>query len=74
MDYIQLLADYASAFNQTNRLLRLYLAENAGLAPDALLPEQLQGREQLSTCYRYTLTCLSPNAGLELNEPHCYIE
>ena len=68
MDYLQLRADYVSAFSQTNRLLRLYLAENDGLVLDALLPEHL------STCYRYTLTCLSPNAGLELNEPHCYIE
>ena len=66
MPFADLLADFASAFNQANRLLRLRFAANAGIAPDALLPEKLTGGEQLSQCYHYQLTCLSPDAGQEL--------
>ena len=66
MDFSQLIADFASAFQQDNRILRLRFAANAGIADDALLPENLTGTEQLSQCYRYQLTCLSPDAALEL--------
>jgi type VI secretion system secreted protein VgrG len=66
MDFSQLIADFASTFQQANRILRLRFAANSGIADDALLPESLAGSEQLSQCYRYTLTCLSPDAALEL--------
>ena len=66
MPFANLLADFASAFQQDNRILRLRFAANSGIADDALLPESLSGSEQLSQCYRYTLTCLSPDAALEL--------
>jgi type VI secretion system secreted protein VgrG len=66
MDFSTLLADFAAAFSQEQRMLTLRFADGAGIADDALLPDRLQGREQLSGNYRYELTCLSPDAGLEL--------
>ncbi len=66
MDYAALLAAFASAFTQDARLLTLRFADGSGIAEDALLPDRLSGREQLSGCYRYTLTCLSPDTHLEL--------
>ena len=61
-----LLADYASLLQQANRILRLRFAANSGIAEDTLTPESLKGSEQLSRCYRYVLTCVSPDAALEL--------
>jgi type VI secretion system secreted protein VgrG len=66
MDPSNLLSDFASAFTQDHRLLRLRFGADSGLANKELLPERLSGTEQLSACYRYQLSCLSPDAGIEL--------
>jgi type VI secretion system secreted protein VgrG len=64
-DLGSLLADFASAFQQHNRLLSLHFA-GFGPAADTLLPFKLSGAEQLSHCYRYQLDCLAIDAALEL--------
>ena len=66
MDLSNLLSDFATAFTQDHRLLRLRFGASSGLASNELLPERLAGTEQLSACYRYQLTCLSPDASIEL--------
>ncbi|TFV95239.1 type VI secretion system tip protein VgrG [Oxalobacteraceae bacterium OM1] len=63
-----LLASFAAPFGQHARLLQLRFAADAGLAPDLLLPHRLTGREALSACYRYELTCLSADLHLELKD------
>lgn len=60
-----LLADFASAFTQENRIIVLHFG-GKGPADDALLPLRLTGQEQLSHCYRYQLDCLSSDTTLEL--------
>jgi type VI secretion system secreted protein VgrG len=64
-DLGSLLADFANAFQQHNRLLTLHFA-GSGPAADTLLPFKLSGAEQLSHCYRYQLDCLAIDAALEL--------
>lgn len=64
-DWGSLLADFASAFQQENRLLTLHFG-GSGPADDTLLPLKLSGQEQLSHCYRYQLDCLSNDVTLEL--------
>ncbi|WP_432721210.1 type VI secretion system tip protein TssI/VgrG [Jeongeupia wiesaeckerbachi] len=66
MDLSSLLASFAAAFNQDQRLLSLHFAEGRGPAPETLLPHVLDGEAALSQPYRYTLECLSADAGLEL--------
>ncbi|GHD57798.1 type IV secretion protein Rhs [Jeongeupia chitinilytica] len=61
----QLLAAFASAFSQDQRLLTLQLGEG-GAFGEQLLPQKLQADEALSRPYRYALECLSPDAELEL--------
>ena len=63
-----LLASGAHLFGQGDRLLRLRLAEGAGIAPDALLPHRVTGDEALSKSYRYRVDCLSADAYLELKD------
>lgn len=64
-DWGAMLADFASAFKQENRLITLHFGGD-GPAADTLLPLKLSGQEQLSHCYRYQLECLSQDATLEL--------
>lgn len=59
------LAAFASAFSQHSRLLNLRLGED-GSWNEALLPLEAHGEEALSSAFRYRVTCLSPEAAIEL--------
>ncbi|MCD0490793.1 type VI secretion system Vgr family protein, partial [Chromobacterium violaceum] len=65
MDLDTLLASFASAFNQDQRLLTLELGSGQ-VAAEQLLPQSLNGEEGVSQAYRYQLTCLSPDGAIEL--------
>ncbi|MBP4046584.1 hypothetical protein, partial [Chromobacterium violaceum] len=65
MDLDTLLASFASAFNQDQRLLTLELGSGQ-VAAEQLLPQSLNGEESVSQAYRYQLTCLSPDGAIEL--------
>ncbi|WP_249604924.1 type VI secretion system Vgr family protein [Chromobacterium sp. IRSSSOUMB001] len=65
MDLSSLLASFASAFDQSQRLLSLQLGDGH-IASQQLLPQLLEGEEGVSQGYRYQLTCLSPDVGIEL--------
>ncbi len=60
-----LLASFASAFTQDQRLLTLHLGDGASDGAQ-LLPQSVTGDEALSQPYRYQLECLSPDVGLPL--------
>ncbi|MDN0085701.1 contractile injection system protein, VgrG/Pvc8 family, partial [Crenobacter sp. SG2305] len=66
-DLTTLLASFATAFTQDQRLLTLELGDGHRWA-DALLPQTLTGEEALSDSYRYQLTCLSPDTDLALKD------
>ncbi len=61
----ELLASFASAFTQAQRLLTLELGDGSHF-PGQLLPQSVVGEEALSSPYRYRLRCLSPDAAIEL--------
>jgi len=61
-----MLADFASAFTQGNRLFTLQIGDGRTLG-DRLLPQSVEGTEELSGCYKYEVTCLSPDAFIPLN-------
>ena len=65
MDLSSLLASFASAFDQSQRLLTLQLGDGH-IASQQLLPQQLEDEEGVSQGYRYQLTCLSPDVSIEL--------
>ncbi|WP_375591667.1 type VI secretion system Vgr family protein [Chitiniphilus eburneus] len=65
MDIHQLLAAFASAFTQEQRLITFHLGDGAGFT-EQLLPQTVTGEEALSQPYRYQVECLSPDVGLEL--------
>ncbi|UJB32711.1 type VI secretion system Vgr family protein [Chromobacterium sp. Beijing] len=65
MDLNALLASFASAFGQDNRMLTLQLGEGQ-FAAEQLLPLSLEGEEGVSQPYHYTLTCLSPDGNIPL--------
>ncbi|KMN76136.1 type VI secretion system protein, partial [Chromobacterium sp. LK11] len=65
MDLSTLLASFASAFNQDQRLLTLSLGDGS-VAAEQLLPLSLAGEEGVSRPYAYQLTCLSPDGAIEL--------
>ncbi|MCP1291104.1 type VI secretion system tip protein VgrG [Chromobacterium sp. S0633] len=65
MDLSTLLASFASAFNQDQRLLTLSLGDGS-VAAEQLLPLSLAGEEGVSRSYAYQLTCLSPDGKIEL--------
>ncbi|WP_434630286.1 type VI secretion system Vgr family protein [Chromobacterium sp. CV08] len=65
MDISTLLASFASAFTQDHRLLTLALGYG-DIAAGQLLPQTLDGEEGVSRPYRYTVSCLSPDANIEL--------
>uniref|UniRef100_UPI0025EED087 type VI secretion system Vgr family protein n=1 Tax=Iodobacter sp. TaxID=1915058 RepID=UPI0025EED087 len=60
-----LLASFAAAFNQDNRLITLQLGDG-GVWGEQLLPQQVEGREGINQAYRYQINCLSPDGALEL--------
>jgi len=61
-----ILADFASAFTQESRLFNLQIGDGKTYG-NRLLPQSLEGREALSTSYRYEVTCLSPDAFIPLD-------
>ncbi|SCK08695.1 type VI secretion system Vgr family protein [Vogesella sp. LIG4] len=65
MNLPDLLASFASAFNQDQRLLTLQLGDGKRWG-QALLPLSLSGEEALAGDYRFRVECLSPNDGIEL--------
>ena len=62
-----MLASFASAFTQHNRLIKLQIADGRKF-PELLLPQSVEGLERLSDTYRYEVTCLSPDAFIPLEE------
>ncbi|MDN0084589.1 type VI secretion system tip protein TssI/VgrG [Crenobacter sp. SG2305] len=60
-----LLASFATAFSQDQRLLTLQLGDGQRWG-ETLLPLAVHGDEAVSDSYRYRVECLSPDAGLEL--------
>lgn len=62
----QLLSAFASPFRQTNRLVRLDLAADAGLAADLLLAHRVRAHEAISEPYRLEVEALSADSGLTL--------
>jgi len=67
MDINSLLASFASAFDQNNRLLSLDIGTDQHW-DGVLLPQQVEGSEAVSDSYRYLVDCLSPDATLELKQ------
>jgi type VI secretion system VgrG family protein len=55
-----------SVFSQSQRLLKVQFAPDAGLPSNAMLPHQLQGSEGICESLNYTLSCLSTDARLPL--------
>lgn len=60
------LAAFASAFVQSDRLLKLHFASGSGIRDDLLLPWKLAGQEGINTGFRFELTALSSDAMLPL--------
>ena len=60
-----MLADFASAFDQGSRLVKLQIGDGS-LFAGRLLPQKADGTEALSTLYKYEITCLSPDAFIPL--------
>ncbi|EEG07220.1 type VI secretion system Vgr family protein [Pseudogulbenkiania ferrooxidans 2002] len=65
MAFHSLLASFAAAFSQEQRLLTLHLGDGQRWG-ETLLPLAVHGDEAVSDSYRYRVECLSPDAGLEL--------
>ena len=61
----QLLASFAAAFNQDQRLISLQIGDG-GAWGDQLLPQQVTGTEGLNQPFLYDINCLSADAALEL--------
>lgn len=61
----ELLASFASAFTQAQRLITLELGDGSRF-PGPLLPQTAVGEEALTSPYRYRLRCLSPDAAIKL--------
>ncbi|AZN36358.1 type VI secretion system Vgr family protein [Iodobacter ciconiae] len=61
----QLLASFAAAFNQDQRLISLQLGDGAAWG-EQLLPQHVTGSEGINQAYRYQIDCLSPDGALEL--------
>ncbi|WP_189354913.1 type VI secretion system Vgr family protein, partial [Vogesella fluminis] len=65
MNLPDLLASFASAFNQDQRLLTLQLGDGQRWG-EALLPLSLSGDEALAGDYRFRVECLSASDSIEL--------
>ncbi|MDR2015247.1 MAG: hypothetical protein LBP99_06450, partial [Azoarcus sp.] len=62
-----MLAAFASAFTQDNRLVKLQIGDGRDFN-DRLLPQDVKATEGLSACYQYEVTCLSPDAFIPVEE------
>ncbi|WP_293931948.1 type VI secretion system Vgr family protein [Iodobacter sp.] len=60
-----LLASFAAAFNQDQRLISLQLGDGAAWGQQ-LLPQRVTGSEGINQAYCYQIDCLSPDGTLEL--------
>ncbi|NHQ84865.1 type VI secretion system tip protein VgrG [Iodobacter sp. HSC-16F04] len=60
-----LLASFAAAFNQDQRLISLQLGDGAAWG-EQLLPQRVTGSEGINQAYCYQIDCLSPDGALEL--------
>jgi hypothetical protein len=56
-----MLAAFASAFTQKSRFLQLQIGDDTEYAEE-LLPQSVEGHEEISGESRYEVTCLSYNA------------
>ncbi|AMC35417.1 type VI secretion system Vgr family protein [Janthinobacterium sp. B9-8] len=65
MNLSDLLASFASAFSQEQRLISLQLGDGAAWG-EQLLPQRVTGSEGINQAYRYQIDCLSPDGALEL--------
>ncbi|MGL4604627.1 MAG: type VI secretion system Vgr family protein, partial [Iodobacter sp.] len=65
MDMSTLLASFAAAFNQDQRLISLQLGDGAAWG-EQLLPQKVAGTEGINQAYRYQMDCLSPDGAIEL--------
>lgn len=61
-----LLASFASAFEQSTRLLKVNFAAGSGIPANTLLPHRLTGSEAINVGFRYELKALSSDVHLEL--------
>jgi type VI secretion system secreted protein VgrG len=60
-----LLASFAAAFSQNQRLISLQLGDGEAWG-EQLLPQRVEGSEGINQAYRYQIDCLSPDGALEL--------
>jgi type VI secretion system secreted protein VgrG len=60
-----MLAAFADAFTQGNRLFTLQIGDGQSFG-ERLLPQSVEATESLSACYKYEVTCLSPDAFIPL--------
>ncbi|TDR80642.1 type VI secretion system Vgr family protein [Paludibacterium purpuratum] len=67
MPLTDLLAAFASAFDQKQRLMTLDIGQD-GQWDGVLLPQSVDGEEAVSDNYRYSVDCLSPDAKLALRD------
>ncbi|WP_297576903.1 type VI secretion system Vgr family protein, partial [uncultured Deefgea sp.] len=65
MNLPALLAAFATAFSQQQRLISLQLGDGS-LWHEQLLPQLVTGREGMNQPYRYHVDCLSPDGHIEL--------
>ncbi|AMC34082.1 type VI secretion system Vgr family protein [Janthinobacterium sp. B9-8] len=65
MNLNDLLASFAAAFSQNQRLISLQLGDG-GAWGEQLLPQRVEGSEGINQAYRYQIDCLSPDGALEL--------
>ncbi|MCX7208097.1 MAG: type VI secretion system Vgr family protein [Proteobacteria bacterium] len=65
MNLNDLLASFAAAFSQNQRLISLQLGDG-GAWGEQLLPQRVDGSEGINQAYRYQIDCLSPDGALEL--------
>ncbi|WP_293935894.1 type VI secretion system Vgr family protein [Iodobacter sp.] len=65
MSATDLLASFAAAFSQNQRLISLQLGDG-GVWGEQLLPQRVEGHEGINQAYCYQIDCLSPDGALEL--------
>jgi type VI secretion system secreted protein VgrG len=65
MNLSDLLASFAAAFNQEQRLISLQLGDGAAWGQQ-LLPQRVTGSEGINRAFHYEVNCLSSNGDLEL--------
>ncbi len=63
-----MLDSFASAFEQTTRLLKVNLASSSGIQENTLLPHRLTGIDAINQGFRYELEVLSSDTFIELKD------